>query len=257
MSISLRNVIETLCPTYKLESDIESHTSIDTYEKSTYVEKNQYYQVIRCLCDVLNINLSSIFDECEILNKFILSHNFIEMLNMRKITVAIEDKVINNDLMLFLSAYFNCNIYVYYENCKILKIYYIEEIINLNKENVLMYFDPTDVCKYQINKIPTKYSHDHILKCFPNILIAALGLGLNKQIIYGESESLRFAKKINNNVLATDYINEINIKNINFPGTNVEIISDFIKIESKKLIIIIKNIYKRYSRAKFTKNICI
>ena len=100
MSISLRNVIETLCPDYELESTIKTKTSkIAKYTKSKYTETSQYRQVLQCVYRSLYDDFSeesSINIEIDSKNEFIQTHKFIEILNMRKVMTAISQEIINN-----------------------------------------------------------------------------------------------------------------------------------------------------------------
>ena len=256
MSISLRNVISILCPDHKFENNTSTQSeNIVPYHTSKYTETSQYRQVIQCIYRSLYdefLKQETVDNEINYINEFIRTHKFIELINMRKVATAINQETINNDIILFLAAYYECNIYVYYENCKLLKSFYMEENIEENKTAVLLFYNPTDEHKYQILNESIELNHSDIIKRFPETLLIPIGLELNKYIIIGENETINYYEECDENITVLNYLNEINFTNNELPLLTMEQSKKFLDFKAIDLIIHLRNICSQYKNATFT-----
>jgi len=191
--------------------------------------------------------------EIDSINEFIRTNKFIELINMRKVATAISQEIINNDIILFLSAYYECNIYIYYENCKLLKSFYMEENIDPSKRSILIFYNPMDEFKYQILDEQYEFYHDDIMERFPGTLLIAVGLELNKHITIGENnEELNYYEECDKNITVLNYLNEINFTPGILSLQAVKQSVDFSTLGSIELITHLHIMYLKYKNATFT-----
>lgn len=130
--------------------------------------------------------------DCDIELKAIKTHismyEYVDTLNKKKISFSIENNSINNIVKLFLAMYYDINIFVYHENSKILKSYYGEEQLQISKMCVLFFYDNDKELFFTMDKqelIPYSFIQEN----FPSVLIASIGLTLDKVFSVGEKQS--------------------------------------------------------------------
>jgi hypothetical protein len=179
--ININTIIETLVPNY-IHSKVNNNSlNITKYD---YDIGENYQSFIKCFLKA--------FDNY---NDFIL--NFLQLtninknINRKKLINIIKHNIINNEVILLISGIFECNIWIYYEENNIFKIYYLEETLNKNKKNVIISFGKIkDSIEYgyqlcYIDDIKLfDYNHEIIQSFFSNFLIIPIGLEENKKLIY-------------------------------------------------------------------------
>jgi hypothetical protein len=204
-------------------------------------------------------------------------YEFNSLINVKKMLNLIGQNTVNNELILFLSGYFNVNIYLYSFESKLLKIYYLEDKLNINKESIVLVMKKdllTPNIGYQtlIEKKKITYNDDFIQNLCKDIYIIAIGLKENKKL---EIDSLSVEdknnnifiiglKEVDNSLLVIDdnIFNDIDINNyleddVDEPDTRSQ--SQRVKHYLTCLTefkIDLKKIYKKYSKENLMKEIC-
>lgn len=184
--LSLSSVITTLCPNYKLiqeKSEIKQQP-IKLNDNIEFKCNSTYEQFLTCILHNIYENYN-VQEHIDTINEFINTSTFVDSLNIKKIVSSIEQGIINNDVILFLSAYYDINIYVYHEEYKLIKVYYIEENLLFTKECCLITLT-YDVYKTTRDNV----TNENIDILLPNMMKIALGLILNKILIVGENVDL-------------------------------------------------------------------
>jgi len=184
--ININTIIETLVPNYKHNKINDNSLDILKYD---YDIGENYQSFIKCFLKA--------FDNY---NDFIL--NFLQLtninrnINRKKLINIIKHNIINNEVILLISGIFECNIWIYYEENNIFKIYYLEENFNKNKKNIIISFGKIkDSIEYgyqmcYIDNIKLfDYNHQIIQSFFSNYLIIPIGLEENKKLIYNDNNS--------------------------------------------------------------------
>ena len=184
--ININTIIETLVPNY-IHSKISNNSlNITKYD---YDIGENYQSFIKCFLKA--------FDNY---NDFIL--NFLQLtninknINRKKLINIIKHNIINNEVILLISGIFECNIWIYYEENNIFKVYYLEETLNKNKNNVIISFGKIkDSIEYgyqlcYIDDVKLfDYNHEIIQSFFSNYLIIPIGLEENKKLVYNNNNN--------------------------------------------------------------------
>ena len=220
MSINIHDVLSILISDYvpdvpKTKSKETGITDVTNIEKISF-DNNSFNTVLKCIVH----NLSLDFDEQkEKILTIIDNSSFNELLNIKKINMSIEQDSVNNEVFLFLSGYFNINIYVYHTVSRIMRIYYLEETLCTNKDSVLLLF--TQNCNeapennkdfYQTTLEPTIFTHDddYIQEKISAVHIIPIGLLQKKKLHYSQNhETVPFI--VTPDVPNNNFINEDNI----------------------------------------------
>jgi hypothetical protein len=194
----------------------------------------------------------------------------------------IGQNTVNNELILFLSGYFNVNIYLYSFESKLLKIYYLEDKLNINKESIVLVMKKdllTPNIGYQtlIEKNKFKYNDDFIQNLCKDIYIIAIGLKENKKIeinslsVEDKDNNIFISglKELENSLLVIDdnIFNDIDINNYLEDDIEEQECkeSHYTKLQGQKaknyLTLIefkidLKKIYKKYSKENLMNKIC-
>lgn len=184
--ININTIIETLVPNYKHNKINDNSLDILKYD---YDIGENYQSFIKCFLKA--------FDNY---NDFIL--NFLQLtninrnINRKKLINIIKHNIINNEVILLISGIFECNIWIYYEENNIFKVYYLEETFNTNKKNVIISFVKIkDSIEYgyqmcYIDKIKLfDYNHEIIQDFCTNYLIIPIGLEENKKLKYNDNDN--------------------------------------------------------------------
>jgi hypothetical protein len=122
--------------------------------------------------------------------------NINKNINRKKLINIIKHNIINNEVILLISGIFECNIWIYYEENNIFKVYYLEENFNKNKKNVIISFGKIinsieygyQMCYIDDIKL-FDYNHQIIQNFLSNYLIIPIGLEENKKLIYNNNDS--------------------------------------------------------------------
>lgn len=182
--ININTIIDTLVPNYKHEIKKKNILNISKYD---YDIGENYKSFIKCFLKAFdNYNdFILIFLELTNINKNI---------NRKKLINIIKHNIINNEVILLISGIFECNIWIYYEENNMFKVYYLEENFNKNKKNIIISFGKIkDSIEYgyqmcNIDNIKLFNYNDKIIQDFiTNYLIIPIGLEENKQILYNDN----------------------------------------------------------------------
>lgn len=176
MSLSLAHIINTLCPDYKLIEE-KSHIKqpIIEFDKTTIEEENELFQVLHCILFHYSPNYD-VQESFNVIQESFNTRSFVQGLNMNKIITSFTEKQVNNDVLLFLSGMYEFNIYVFNEESRILRMYYLEEKCNINNFCVILTLNNGI---YQTSH--NSFEHSDVDKYFPNVLKIAIGLNNNKR----------------------------------------------------------------------------
>jgi len=154
--INIYDIIQVLAPEYKIskKSSIKQHLVIKDIEKCKFTNfepHGTFTNLFSCLLfqheSTININnlgqYQTIYEdiynvELVKLKEFIEKYEFNPLINTKKMLNLITQNIVNNELILFLSGYFNSNIYMYSFESKLLKIYYLEEYIDPTKKSYVI-----------------------------------------------------------------------------------------------------------------------
>ncbi len=210
--INIYDIIQVLSPEYKVskKSSVKQHLVIKDIEKSKFTNfepHGTFTNLFSCLLfqheSTVNINSlgqyqtvneDSYNQELVKLKEFIETHEFNPLINTKKMLSLITQNVINNELILFLSGYFNSNIYIYSFESKLLKIYYLEEQIDPTKNSyVIVQKKDTLTPNIGFQTIGEKLKLNHqssiIVDLCKDIYTIAIGLKENKILEIGLSGS--------------------------------------------------------------------
>jgi hypothetical protein len=183
--ININTIINTLVPNYKHEIKTNNTLNINKYD---YDIGENYKSFITCFLKAFNNynDFILIFLELTNINKNI---------NRKKLINIIKHNIINNEVILLISGIFECNIWIYYEENNMFKVYYLEENFNKNKKNIIISFGKIkDSIEYgyqmcYTDKIKLFNYNDKIIQDFIiNYLIIPIGLEENKQILYNDND---------------------------------------------------------------------
>lgn len=183
--ININTIINTLVPNYKHQKKNNNTLNINKYD---YDIGENYKSFITCFLKAFdNYNdFILIFLELTNINKNI---------NRKKLINIIKHNIINNEVILLISGIFECNIWIYYEENNMFKVYYLEENFNKNKKNIIISFGKIkDSIEYgyqmcNIDNIKLFNYNDKIIQDFIiNYLIIPIGLEENKQILYNDND---------------------------------------------------------------------
>lgn len=109
----------------------KTHAFGDTNVLSHFNIQGKVLPLLECLLDSKNKYISNIIS-------FLENNTINRNVNKRKMISMIRNSVINNELILFLSGYFDCNIWIYHMSNKIFKVYYMEEYYQPYKHNLFV-----------------------------------------------------------------------------------------------------------------------
>jgi hypothetical protein len=210
--INIYDIIQVLAPEYKIskKSSVKQHLVIKDIEKSKFTNfepHGTFTNLFSCLLfqheSTINMNklgqYQTIYEdiyneELGKLKEFIEKYEFNPLINTKKMLNLITQNIVNNELILFLSGYFNSNIYIYSFESKLLKIYYLEEQIDptknsyiiVNKKDLL-----TPNIGFQTLSETTNLNHSSpiIVDLCKDIYTIAIGLKENKFLEIGLSGS--------------------------------------------------------------------
>ena len=128
--ILLDDIISVVAPAYKKQ--VQQQAKCDSIE-SLFTIGDGFDNIFMCLLDRFHKKPEDIVH-------FLSSTALNQHINKKKLINMIRNNQINNELLLFLSGYFDCNLWVYYANNKMFKTYYMEENYQLYKRNVFVLF---------------------------------------------------------------------------------------------------------------------
>lgn len=105
-------------------------------------------------------------------------------INKKKLITLLKGNVINNDVLLLLSGFFEINIWIYYKINKTIKVFYLDTYLNIDKKNIVFVNDKDG---YKRADIELYNSDDKDFSEFINKYInIPIGLKENKKKIIGK-----------------------------------------------------------------------
>ena len=197
--LNIYEIIKTLVPEYQINKSSAKKQvlvikQIEKTKMTNFEALSTFKNLFSCLLyqheNSININSSDKYDNLDEekynglldnLKEFMEKYEFNPLINVKKMLNLIGQNTVNNELILFLSGYFNVNIYLYSFESKLLKIYYLEDKLNINKESIVLVMKKdllTPNIGYQtlIEKNKFKYNDDFIQNLCKDIYIIAIGL---------------------------------------------------------------------------------
>jgi hypothetical protein len=282
--LNIYEIIKILVPEYQinrspLKKQVLVIKQIEKTKMTNFECLGTFKNLFSCLLyqheNLINNNLSDKYDNLdeekyesllEDLKEFMEKYEFNPLINVKKMLNLIGQNIINNELILFLSGYFNVNIYVYSFESKLLKIYYLEDKLNINKESIVLVMKKdllTPNIGYQtlVEKKKFKYNDNFIQDLSKDIYIIAIGLKENKKLELEkeiqndidmiENKLFIIGKKESEKIVIDDNIfNDLEINNYLEDDVEGNL---YDPLEFK---INIKKIYKKYSKENLMKEIC-
>lgn len=126
--ITLTDIINVLVPNYKENNNISvSNDLTELFD----IGDAKSEKLLECILS----NKKKTYDEVlRFLTYSLINRN----INRRKMISLIRNDAINNELILFLSGYLDCNIWIYNETNKIYKVYYLEDTLQSYKDNLFV-----------------------------------------------------------------------------------------------------------------------
>ena len=299
--LNIYEIIKNLVPEYQItKSPIKKQIlvikQIEKTKMTNFEASATFKNLFSCLLyqheNSININSFDKYDNLDEekynslldnLKEFMEKYEFNSLINVKKMLNLIGQNTVNNELILFLSGYFNINIYLYSFESKLLKIYYLEDKLNINKKSIVLVMKKdllTPNIGYQtlIEKKNFTYNDDFIQNLCKDIYIIAIGLKENKKLeidmksVEDKDNNIFITglKEIDNSLLVIDdnIFNDIDINN--YLEDDVEdqgcFTTDCIKLQATKeknyltclaeFKIDLKKIYKKYSKENLMKEIC-
>lgn len=202
--LTLDDILTNLVQNYK--RNIPKQQSYDISSQENIIDlkyeifNGETYDIFfKCLCagyytngiidqNLIDMKISTILN--------FLIHNAINKhINRRKIINHIKLNNVTNDLILFLSGYLDCNIWIYYQDNKIFKVYYLEDKLDINKKNVFIVYGLVNQLTLNkgygigfINNNTKIDFNDTIKKIIDNYIIIPIGLKENKKLELGNNQ---------------------------------------------------------------------
>lgn len=208
--INLNTIIDTLVPNYKYNSSNSSNSSnsLDLLKYEYEIGEN-YQSFIKCF-------LKAYDNYNDFILNFLQLTNINRNINRKKLINIIKHDIINNEVILLISGIFECNIWIYYEENNMFKLYYLEESFNKNKKNIIISFSKIkDSIEYgyqmcYIDNIKLfDYNHEVIQNFCINYLIIPIGLEENKKLEYNENENNPLFDNLDEIIINENFIEKI------------------------------------------------
>ena len=168
---------------------------------------------------IINLNAKSIEDCRNCLLEYINNDNFSINISKKKMIELITSNQYNHEIILILAHIYNINIFVFYKDINIFKVYYLEDKFNKNKLNAFLQWstdmysnkDTLQVMYIKNNKFMFDWSNISKLINDNITNLYAIGIEENKTFIIGESTEINIdnivkQSKVENIVSVSDYI---------------------------------------------------
>ena len=179
--ITVEDIIKVLCPGYVKQTVSKTECKTECNKEQITIDgfelQSEHDNLLDCIIEYYGKKSDDIV-------RYLSTATINKNINKRKLAMMIRNGNINNELLLFFSGYFDCNIWIYHEINKIFKVYYLEEHYQKDKENLFI-FDKGD--KYHIGQ--TKINMIEMIKEIKEKYIAIpIGIMENQTWKEGKSE---------------------------------------------------------------------
>jgi hypothetical protein len=204
--LNINTIIDTLVPNYKYNKINNNLTNVLKY---SYDIGENYQSFIKCFLKAYDNNI-------DFIQYYLQITNINKNINRKKLINIIKHNIINNEIILTISGIFECNIWIFYEENNMFKIYYLEEHFNIDKKNVIISFgkieDSIDhgyqMCYNKNNKL-FDYDDEIIQEFLKKYLIIPIGLEENKKLIFNKNINNPLFENIDNIIINEDIILKI------------------------------------------------
>jgi len=247
--MNLTKILNTLLPDYQIVKVEPEKKAIvpNTYVTTDFNKENTFDVVLYCIVYQLNLDFDK---EKENMLQNLRDFTFNELINIKKVLMSIENNQMNNEVKIFLSGYYQLNIYVYHTMSQIMKIFYLEDNLCTNRESILLFYnhdlDPT-LSSYQTALDVKLFTHneDYLATIVKDIYTIPVGLTANKILTYSDNQDhvTFYTGKIDAN--EENFINEENILfNTNIPRLQDNNVYDYRTFD-------VKAFNERYNKEEF------
>jgi hypothetical protein len=171
--ITLYDIISELVP------NINDKKNIDIEINDINIELLDYsYIIFEDLIKFMSNNLT-----ITTLINYLETTNINKNINKKKLINSLKNNSINNETLLFISNYLNINIWIYYKENKILKLYYLEDYFDVNRSNLFLINDKNGY-KRSVKEL-YNYNDKEFYNFIKEFIIIPIGLKENKKLING------------------------------------------------------------------------
>lgn len=184
--ITLDDILSVLVPSFKKQPKL-SVKSCDVIQSFELREGKE--DLTDCILEHMNVKKTTLID-------FLTNTNINKNVNRKKMVYLLKHSQTNNELLLFLSGYLDCNIWVFYASNNIFKVYYMEEHYQEYKKDVYvlnMIRDNSVQTLYHIGE-PKEDVRGYIRE---NYITVPIGLKENKVWKTGEVEGNALYEDLN------------------------------------------------------------
>lgn len=251
MNINIHSILGALVSDYVIKkTEKKEIVKIDNIDRSENIFDNSYETVLRYI--LFNVSSEDDYDDVvKDINEKLETMELNELLNKMKITLSIEQNIVNNEVLLFLSGYFDINIYVFHTVSRIMRIYYLEEQLCTNKNSILLFYtqeDDTNGSYYQttLNKTLFTYDEEFIQNNLSTIYTIPVGMLAKKRLLTSTNkENVEFFTD------KVDDLNFINEDDILFSSNELDSTPDLVEHEVYDYRTFdVKAFNKRYNKKK-------
>ena len=198
--LNIYDILNVISPNYEIiKQNINIKKNyIETLEITNFDSSLSFTTFFSCLLyEYENINLEIINNNVQInpdilkneidkLHIFMDKYEFNPLINIKKMSNLILQNIINNELILLLSGYFNLNIYIYSYDTELLKIFYLEDKLYTKKKSVILItkkdkYNPNIGYQTLLNKQILSYNDLIIQNLLKDIYIIPIGIKENKK----------------------------------------------------------------------------
>lgn len=239
--MDLRTILTTLVPSYT--DDETTLPELSLYD--TLTVGNTLDDFITCI----NKQLSNKTIDREVINQTIGNYEYVEGINKQKIQYSFSNSLtVNNDVILYLSWYCKVNIFLYNQNTRVMKVFYIEPALLTKEQSVLIFYsgESSDYKSFGVlnnNNISTfTYDSGYIEKTFPQVMLIPVGLELNKKLILDDTSN--FKSTLISTASESDTF--INVENIINKTPNLEKLKPVKMMTSAEMMNIYKTVLHNY-----------
>jgi hypothetical protein len=208
--MNITKILNTLIPEYQIKVTVNKVVEqCQDYDVTSFDTIDDFDTVLQCI--VHNLKLDFKIEKQNMIQQ-LRDYTFLESINIKKVIMSIESNQMNNEVKLFLSGYYQVNIYVYHTMSRIMKIFYLEDSLCVNNESILLFYKHDLNPSYQTTKDATlfTYNDNYIQNTIKNTFTIPVGLTSNKILTFCEKrEHVPFITgKLDEEI---NFINEDNI----------------------------------------------